>query len=49
MAFGPLGVLLVAANSYSTSVTGRSLVANLQELSGGGPAAAPPEAADTPA
>ncbi len=49
MAFGPLGVLLVAANSYSTSVTGKSLVANLQEISTGGPAPAPPEAADNPA
>ena len=25
---GPLGVLLVAANSYSTSVTGRGLLGN---------------------
>lgn len=49
VAFGPLGVLLVAANSYSTSVTGKSLVANLQEISGGGTPTAPPEAADNPA
>jgi hypothetical protein len=49
MAFGPLGVLLVAANSYSKSVTGKSLVANLQEISGGEPSAPPPAAADNPA
>jgi len=49
MAFGPLGLLLVAANSYSTSVTGKSLVANLQEITTDEPAAAPPEAADNPA
>ncbi|HKV08279.1 MAG TPA: DUF6072 family protein [Thermoanaerobaculia bacterium] len=29
-AFGPVGWLLVAANSYSKSVTGRSLVEHLQ-------------------
>lgn len=46
MAFGPLGVLLVAANSYSTSVTGKNLVANLQEASGGEPPTAPPGAVD---
>jgi hypothetical protein len=49
MAFGPLGLLLVAANSYSTSVTGKSLVANLQEMTTDGPAPAPSEAADNPA
>lgn len=49
MAFGPLGVLLIAANSYSKSVTGKSLVANLQEVSGGEPPAAPPGAVDNPA
>jgi hypothetical protein len=49
VAFGPLGVLLVAANSYATSVTGKSLVANLQEVSGGGLPAAPPDATDNPA
>lgn len=49
IAFGPLGLLLVAANSYSTSVTGKSLVANLQELSADDPAPAQPEAADNPA
>ena len=49
MAFGPLGLLLVAANSYSTSVTGKSLVDNLKELTTGEPAAASPEATDSPA
>lgn len=29
MAFGPIGHLLVAANSYTTSVTGRSLLSTL--------------------
>jgi hypothetical protein len=49
MAFGPLGVLLVAANSYSTSVTGKSLATNLQEVAGGGPSTAPADAVDNPA
>jgi hypothetical protein len=49
MAFGPIGLLLVAANSYSTSVTGKSLVTNLQELTGGGPTVAPPDAVDSAA
>lgn len=48
MAFGPLGVLVVAANSYSKSVTGKSLVANLQEISGGGPSTPPSGAGDNP-
>jgi len=29
-ALGPIGLLLVAANSYSTSVTGKSLLTHLQ-------------------
>lgn len=37
-AFGPVGWLLVAANSYSTSVTGRGLAGQIQ-----GSGAAPPE------
>ena len=51
MAFGPLGLLLVAANSYSTSVTGKNLVDNLKGLTTGEPepVSAPPEAADNPA
>jgi hypothetical protein len=49
MAFGPLGLLLVAANSYSTSVTGKSLMANLQELKTEGPVPATSEPADQPA
>ena len=49
MALGPLGVLLVAANSCSTSVTGKSLVTNLQEVSGGEPSKPPAGATDNPA
>jgi hypothetical protein len=44
MALGPLGRLLVAANSYSTSVSGRGLLSTLSENLGVGtqPAAAAP-------
>ena len=43
MALGPLGRLLVAANSYSTSVSGRGLLSTLSENLGvAQPAAAAP-------
>ena len=46
---GPLGRLLVAANSYSTSVSGRGLLSSFAENLGAvAPAPAPAPAVDTP-
>jgi hypothetical protein len=40
MALGPLGRLLIAANSYSTSVTGRGLLSTLSHPAAPAPAPA---------
>jgi hypothetical protein len=49
MVLGPLGRLLVAANSFSTSVSGRGLLTSFaQNLGAQTPAATPPPAVDTP-